>query len=82
MLQNRSLKNIALRPKLLEDKLIYIENVHSPTSKELRFNIDSALKYISKMDKKDKSQDKEKAINLSSQSHKKLVFSSANSNLL
>lgn len=82
MLQNRSLKNIALWPKLVEDKLTYIENVHSPTSKELRFNIDSALKYISKMDKKDKSKDKEKAINLSSRSHKKLVFNTANSNLL
>lgn len=32
-MQNRSLKDITLKPKLMEDKLTYIENVQSPTSK-------------------------------------------------
>jgi hypothetical protein len=79
MIQNRSLKDITLKPKLLEDKLTYIENVHSPTSKEFRFNIDSALKYISKVDKNDRQKDKDKVLNLSARSHKKLIFSSSNS---
>ena len=82
MMHNRSLKDIVLKPKLIEDKLTYIENVQSPTSKEFRFNIDSALKYISKIDQNDKQKEKEKVFNLSARSHKKLIFNSANSSFV
>lgn len=78
MFHNRSLKDITLKPKLFEEKFIDLENSHSPSSKEFRFNIDSALKYISKIDRKQKSNDKNISGNFSTRSHKKLIFSSSN----
>lgn len=33
MFHNRSLKDITLKPKLFEDKLVDLENSHSPSSK-------------------------------------------------
>ncbi len=49
MLHNHSLKNIFIKSKVYEDKTLDLETSHSPSSKEFRFNIDSALKYISKV---------------------------------